>query len=276
LVDGYKDVSIKVSITKARENVLYPSVWKEPYYSGKAGSPKYDKIIEIIDELNANGIEIEDILADIANGVLPDAHKASHQDGGSDEISVAGLSGDLADLQDPKLHATAHEDGGGDEIDVSDLSGILAEPQVPSIIHGQIVPSAGASLQEISSNAWYGVGVYFPVSVSGQRCSTTIILPSTASGTFTLHCWYFQNHATNTIEATIDVSTYTVGETPTSNNSRNGYAFNFVGSGTAFEITENTVTLPGVSGGDRLTVRITETNAESYYMVILGIYITWA
>jgi len=33
------------------------------------------------------------------------AHKTSHQDGGSDEISVAGLSGTLADPQTPAAHA---------------------------------------------------------------------------------------------------------------------------------------------------------------------------
>lgn len=35
----------------------------------------------------------------------PAAHKASHQDTGTDEISVAGLSGELADNQPPKSHA---------------------------------------------------------------------------------------------------------------------------------------------------------------------------
>ena len=33
------------------------------------------------------------------------AHKASHQDGGTDEISVVGLSGELDDNQPPKAHA---------------------------------------------------------------------------------------------------------------------------------------------------------------------------
>ncbi|MBA7596047.1 hypothetical protein ES703_07027 [subsurface metagenome] len=41
----------------------------------------------------------------------PKAHAASHQDGGADEISVAGLSGELADLQKPKDHT--HQSSGG-------------------------------------------------------------------------------------------------------------------------------------------------------------------
>jgi len=53
---------------------------------------------------------------------LPKAHAATHQNGGSDEISVAGLSGVLADAQTPIAHAASHEDGGADEISITDLT----------------------------------------------------------------------------------------------------------------------------------------------------------
>jgi hypothetical protein len=43
-------------------------------------------------------------------------HAATHEDGGSDEISVAGLSGELADNQPPKTHASSHQNGGADEV----------------------------------------------------------------------------------------------------------------------------------------------------------------
>jgi len=43
-------------------------------------------------------------------------HAASHENGGGDEISVAGLSGLLGDDQNPVNHATDHKHGGGDEI----------------------------------------------------------------------------------------------------------------------------------------------------------------
>jgi len=36
--------------------------------------------------------------------LLPKAHKTTHQNGGTDEISVTGLSGELADDQPPKAH----------------------------------------------------------------------------------------------------------------------------------------------------------------------------
>lgn len=48
------------------------------------------------------------------SGGVPAAHAASHQNGGSDEISVAGLSGLLADSQTPLAHAASHKDGGSD------------------------------------------------------------------------------------------------------------------------------------------------------------------
>lgn len=44
-------------------------------------------------------------------------HAGRHQDGGADEISVAGLSGELADNQPPKAHESTHVAGGSDDID---------------------------------------------------------------------------------------------------------------------------------------------------------------
>jgi hypothetical protein len=43
----------------------------------------------------------------LTSGGAPAAHKASHENGGSDEISVAGLSGVLADAQTPAAHNQA-------------------------------------------------------------------------------------------------------------------------------------------------------------------------
>jgi len=61
----------------------------------------------------------------------PGTHHTTHENGGADEINVAGLSGELADPQPPKTHATSHENGGADEINVAGLSGELADPQTP-------------------------------------------------------------------------------------------------------------------------------------------------
>lgn len=58
-----------------------------------------------------------------ANARTPSAHATTHQNGGADEVSVAGLSGVLADPQTPAAHAASHSDGGSDPVDVTDLAG---------------------------------------------------------------------------------------------------------------------------------------------------------
>lgn len=55
--------------------------------------------------------------ASIIGGLPPPAlHAALHQNAGTDEINVAGLSGELADPQPPKIHATDHQHSGSDEV----------------------------------------------------------------------------------------------------------------------------------------------------------------
>lgn len=49
-------------------------------------------------------------------------HKVRHENNGSDEISVAGLSGLLADGQTPLTHATSHKSGGSDNIKLDELA----------------------------------------------------------------------------------------------------------------------------------------------------------
>jgi len=72
--------------------VTNPPHWKEPFLNK---GPKYDKIVEMIAAINAAG------------GI--GSHATTHQDSGSDEINVGGLSGELADAQPPKTHDnTAH------------------------------------------------------------------------------------------------------------------------------------------------------------------------
>jgi len=53
----------------------------------------------------------------------PTAHASTHESGGSDEISVAGLTGLLATPQTPTAHASTHESGGSDELAVTALGG---------------------------------------------------------------------------------------------------------------------------------------------------------
>lgn len=64
---------------------------------------------------NVDGVDISD-------------HSARHENGGADEISVAGLSGLLADPQTPLAHAATHKGGGSDVIDnaTTSLAGLMS------------------------------------------------------------------------------------------------------------------------------------------------------
>jgi len=83
---------------------------------------------------------------DYNKSATPTAHASTHEDGGSDEISVDGLAGELVNDQPstwtmvsgkpttfaPAAHKTSHQDTGADEISVAGLSGTLADPQTPA------------------------------------------------------------------------------------------------------------------------------------------------
>jgi len=78
---------------------------------------------------------------DYDKSATPTAHASTHENEGSDEISIAGLSGEAADEQKstwakvsgkpstypPDIHASTHEDGGSDEINIEDLAGKSTE-----------------------------------------------------------------------------------------------------------------------------------------------------
>jgi hypothetical protein len=69
---------------------------------------------------------------DYSEGGALTAHHTSHENGGSDEVTVQGLSGLLADGQTPLAHKTSHQDGGADEISVTGLAGLLVTAQTPA------------------------------------------------------------------------------------------------------------------------------------------------
>jgi hypothetical protein len=54
-------------------------------------------------------------------------HASTHENGGADEVNVAGLSGVLADKQDPQTHAARHQPGGSDAmtVDAAAVTGSL-------------------------------------------------------------------------------------------------------------------------------------------------------
>jgi hypothetical protein len=94
-------------------------------------------------------------------------HAPRHQNGGNDEISLAGLSGQLADEQlsswalvsgkpstfTPAAHASAHQNSGSDEINVAGLSGVLADLQDPIVASVRAAMAFGAADLKLFMNA---------------------------------------------------------------------------------------------------------------------------
>lgn len=84
-------------------------------------------------------IDVTGLSGVLATPQTPSGHHLTHENGGPDEINVAGLSGLLGDPQNPTAHAASHQNGGGDEIDVTGLSGLLADPQTPGGAAGGVL-----------------------------------------------------------------------------------------------------------------------------------------
>jgi hypothetical protein len=76
-------------------------------------SEKREKLVDLALDDQILQLEIVDGLGAITGFTN---HHARHENGGADEVSVAGLSGLLADEQDPLDHAADHQNGGGDEV----------------------------------------------------------------------------------------------------------------------------------------------------------------
>jgi len=79
-------------------------------------------------------------------------HHLTHEDGGIDEISVAGLSGLLTDDQNPVDHHLTHENGAADEISIDGLSGLLADAQNP-VAHGHVEGDVVGLVADLAAKA---------------------------------------------------------------------------------------------------------------------------
>jgi len=142
--------------------------------------------------------------ARLSDARVPTAHKTSHQDGGTDELSVTGLSGVLADPQPPIIgagaaqavagndarltdsrtpsstlaHATSHKSGGTDAIKLDELAAPtdIATLNATAVQHGLLPKLSGVAGEFLN-----GVGAFAtPVAAAGD---TSKVL---AAGTSTI------------------------------------------------------------------------------------------
>jgi hypothetical protein len=87
-------------------------------------------------------------------GLVPLEHHISHQVGGVDEVSIAGLSGKAADAQTPTKHASDHSVAGTDIIMVGGIHGLLADPQTPL---GHKTSHQSGGTDELNVNGLHGI-----------------------------------------------------------------------------------------------------------------------
>ena len=114
-------VQIDLNATDVMDQIRHniELLWKEhERLSGQGGPVKFASALDLRVKKTIGGLT-----------GLPALHKSSHQNDGTDEINVMGLTGLLADRQTPLDHAEDHENGGTDEMNVTALSGLLADPQ---------------------------------------------------------------------------------------------------------------------------------------------------
>jgi hypothetical protein len=125
----------------------------------------------LYDRLRAEVAELRrrlSVVASTTSGGGP--HASNHENGGSDEIDVTGLSGVLADPQTPAAHATTHQDLGADEINVAGLSGQLADAQLVGVRKN----STGSVFTRSRLNFIEGSNVTLTVADDGTEVDVTI------------------------------------------------------------------------------------------------------
>lgn len=138
-------------------------------------------IVELAtDGENAAGVVVQGNDSRLSNSRNPLAHHVSHENGGTDQISVAGLTGLLTTAQTPIAHKATHQSGGTDSIALDTLAATtdIATLNASTAAHG-LLPK----LNNVATNYLDGTGAW---STPNPFLSITLQVADLTNATLTL------------------------------------------------------------------------------------------
>jgi hypothetical protein len=107
----------------------------------------------------------------VGGGGAPSAHATTHQNGGSDEINVVGLSGLLADAQTPLAHAASHAALGSDPLTLSEsqITNLTTDLAAKAIAARNLTAGSGLTGGgDLSADRTFAVGAGTGITVNAD------------------------------------------------------------------------------------------------------------
>lgn len=144
-------------------------------YAGLDGSSKLNGAQQKYGSAANTAAEGNDVR--LSDARTPLAHKTSHENGGTDEISVAGLSGLLADGQTPLAHKTSHQSGGSDAIKLDDLAAPddNTDLNASTSAHGLMQKYPGGTSNFLRSDGAFAAPTSTPADLANAPGSFTLV-----------------------------------------------------------------------------------------------------
>lgn len=119
-------------------------------------------------------------------------HSARHEDGGDDEISLAGLAGETVTAQPPKAHEGSHVQGGSDDIDSALAIAAMADLATGKIWQGNANRPTEVDIpvpKTIATGSYVGNASNNRQVTTGFKCSLVIIIAQAAGSLAAGHIW---------------------------------------------------------------------------------------
>jgi hypothetical protein len=147
------------------------------------------------------------ITSGIPTSFTPEAHAASHEDGGSDELEIDWSQiVDAPSTYAPTAHASSHEDGGADELDLAQIDGTLDISNQSNLsADGQGIELTGDQLSlELDGSSLVKSGSGVKISDSYNAPTATALAANPAALTSGKYCANLAADGTCEAEADLD------------------------------------------------------------------------